>query len=52
MYRKILVGYDGSASSRKAFETALELAKKDGAELFVQLGPRSVRPHFSRKSFE
>ena len=26
MYRKILVGYDGSASSRKAFDTALELA--------------------------
>jgi len=26
MYRKILVGYDGSAASRKAFDTALELA--------------------------
>src|SRR6266516_1382351 len=35
MYRKILVGYDGSAASRKAFETALELAEKDGAELYV-----------------
>ena len=35
MYRKILVGYDGSAAGRKAFETALELAAKDGAELYV-----------------
>jgi nucleotide-binding universal stress UspA family protein len=35
MYRKILVGYDGSQSGRKAFEAALELAAKDGAELYV-----------------
>ena len=35
MYRKILVGYDGSAAGRKAFETALELAARDGAELYV-----------------
>lgn len=35
MYRKILVGYDGSESGRKAFDTALELAAKDGAELYV-----------------
>ena len=35
MYRKILVGYDGSASGRKAFDTALELAAKHEAELFV-----------------
>ncbi|OGA09472.1 MAG: hypothetical protein A3D95_08275 [Betaproteobacteria bacterium RIFCSPHIGHO2_12_FULL_69_13] len=35
MYRKILVGYDGSAAGRKAFEAALELAAKDGAELYV-----------------
>ena len=35
MYRRILVGYDGSASARKAFETASGLAEKDGAELFV-----------------
>src|SRR5437762_13507026 len=35
MYRKILVGYDGSAAGRKAFYTALELALKDGAELYV-----------------
>jgi nucleotide-binding universal stress UspA family protein len=35
MYRRILVGYDGSAAGRKAFDTALELARKDGAELYV-----------------
>lgn len=35
MYRKILVGYDGSASGRKAFDAALDLAAKHGAELYV-----------------
>jgi len=35
MYRKILVGVDGSASGQKAFDTALALAKQHGAELFV-----------------
>jgi nucleotide-binding universal stress UspA family protein len=35
MYRKILVGYDGSASGRKAFDAALELAAKHEAELYV-----------------
>jgi nucleotide-binding universal stress UspA family protein len=35
MYRRILVGYDGSASGRKAFDTALELAAKHEAELYV-----------------
>ena len=35
MYKKILVGYDGSAAGRKAFDTALELAAKHGAELYV-----------------
>jgi nucleotide-binding universal stress UspA family protein len=35
VYRKILIGYDGSAAGRKAFDTALELARKDGAELYV-----------------
>ena len=35
MYRKILVGYDGSASGRKAFDAALELATKYGADLYV-----------------
>jgi len=34
-YRKILVGYDGSAAGRKAFDAALELAAKHGAELYV-----------------
>ena len=35
MYRRILVGYDGSAAGRKAFDAALELAAKHGAELHV-----------------
>jgi nucleotide-binding universal stress UspA family protein len=35
VYRSILVGYDGSAASRKAFDAALELAAKHGAELHV-----------------
>jgi nucleotide-binding universal stress UspA family protein len=35
MYRKILIAYDGSEASRKAFETALTLAVQHGAELFV-----------------
>jgi nucleotide-binding universal stress UspA family protein len=35
VYRKILVGYDGSAAARKAFDAALELASKHGAELYV-----------------
>ena len=35
MYRRILVGYDGSAAGRKAFDAALELAAKHAAELYV-----------------
>src|ERR1700694_2665955 len=35
MYRKILVAYDGSDGGTKAFDTALQLAKKHGAELHV-----------------
>jgi nucleotide-binding universal stress UspA family protein len=35
MYHKILVGYDGSASGRKAFDAALDLAAQHGAELYV-----------------
>jgi len=35
VYRKILIGFDGSAAGRKAFDTALELAAKHGAELYV-----------------
>ena len=35
MYRRILVGYDGSASGDKAFQSALGLAKSHGAELHV-----------------
>jgi nucleotide-binding universal stress UspA family protein len=35
MYRKILVGYDGSDAARKAFDTAVGLAAQYGAELYV-----------------
>ena len=35
MFQKILVAYDGSESGKKAFDTALELAVRDKAELFV-----------------
>ncbi|OFZ97799.1 MAG: hypothetical protein A3H35_21540 [Betaproteobacteria bacterium RIFCSPLOWO2_02_FULL_62_17] len=35
MYRKILVGYDGSEPGRKAFDNALALAARDKAELYV-----------------
>lgn len=35
MYRKILVGYDGSERSKDAFDAALELAATFKAELFV-----------------
>jgi nucleotide-binding universal stress UspA family protein len=35
MYRRILVGYDGSKSATKAFQKALELAAADKAELHV-----------------
>lgn len=35
MYRKILLGYDGSEASKKAFETACNLAATHGAELYV-----------------
>lgn len=35
MYRKLLVGYDGSDAGKKAFDSALDLARKDGAELWV-----------------
>ena len=35
MYRRILLGYDGSESAKKAFETACQLAATHGAELYV-----------------
>ncbi|MCS7098293.1 MAG: universal stress protein [Candidatus Methanomethyliaceae archaeon] len=35
MYKKILVGVDGSESSKKACEVAVELAKKLGSELII-----------------
>ena len=35
MYRKILVAYDGSDASKKAFDTACSLAAQNQADLFV-----------------
>jgi len=35
MYRKILVGFDGSEPSKRAFHFALQRAAKDDAELIV-----------------
>lgn len=35
MYRKILIGYDGSEAAKKAFDTALELAVRDKSDLYV-----------------
>lgn len=35
MYKRILVGYDGSEAGRKAFDTALELAARDKSDLYV-----------------
>ena len=35
MYKIILVGYDGSAPAQKAFDNALELARRDSASLHV-----------------
>jgi nucleotide-binding universal stress UspA family protein len=35
VYRRILVGFDGSAAGRKAFDAALELARLHGAKLYV-----------------
>ena len=35
MYRKILLAYDGSDASKKAFETATTMAARDQAELFI-----------------
>jgi nucleotide-binding universal stress UspA family protein len=35
MYRNILVGYDGSDAGRKAFDMALDLSAKHGAELWI-----------------
>jgi len=35
MYKKILVAYDGSDASKKAFSTACDLALKEDGELWV-----------------
>lgn len=44
MFQKILVGNDGSDGARKALETALALAKRNGAELHAI----SVEEHLPR----
>jgi nucleotide-binding universal stress UspA family protein len=35
VYRRILVGYDGSKAGKKAFDKALDLAAGDKADLYV-----------------
>lgn len=35
MYRRIMIAYDGSAASKKAFDTGCRLAAQHGAELFI-----------------
>ena len=35
MYKRILVGYDGSKAGKKAFDDAVVLAARDQAELYV-----------------
>jgi nucleotide-binding universal stress UspA family protein len=35
MYRRILLGYDGSKAGKKAFDVALGLAARDKADLYV-----------------
>jgi nucleotide-binding universal stress UspA family protein len=45
MYKKILVGYDGSEGSKQALEHAIYLAKELGAEL-TALWARSSLPHY------
>jgi nucleotide-binding universal stress UspA family protein len=45
MYKKILIGYDGSEGSKKALIHAIQLAKKHEAELHA-LWCRSSLPHY------
>ena len=35
MFRRILVAHDGSPGAQKAFDAALDLARRDGAELHL-----------------
>ena len=46
MFKKILVGFDGSEGARKALHRAVELAKASGAELHV-LAVIEKLPHFA-----
>ena len=45
MYKKILVGYDGSDGSKEALIHAIHLAKETNAELYA-LWSRSSLPHY------
>ncbi len=45
MYKKILVGYDGSDGSKQALVHAIQLAKALGAELHA-IWSRSSLPHY------
>ena len=45
MYKKILVGYDGSDGSKQALIHALRLAKESSAALYA-LWSRSSLPHY------
>lgn len=45
MFRKILLGYDGSAGAQRALEVALEMARLCGAELWA-LAVEERLPHF------
>jgi nucleotide-binding universal stress UspA family protein len=46
MFRKILLGYDGSAGAERALDMALELARVHGAELWA-LAVEERLPHFA-----
>lgn len=43
MYKRILVGWDGSKQSIKALETAVKLAEQNGSDLFVF---HAIRHHY------
>jgi nucleotide-binding universal stress UspA family protein len=46
MFRKMLLGYDGSAGAERALGVALELARLHGAELWA-LAVEERLPHFA-----
>jgi len=46
MFKKILVAYDGSEGAKKALKVAIDLAKKDNAELHSISVEEGV-PHYA-----